>query len=579
KNAIVDAALDVGGTALASALTGALSLARGLVKDGLPEKLERAVAQTETALRSLVDTDPADRAWATSPPFFGDDVRFSQRNLRVLQARAATPGHARADWKALLLDEHLPALEQRRAARTSAEQLAPREAYDSIPHLLVEAAARRGTRPALSLISGDDVVDISYRELLARAQAAALRLRRAGVAPGDRVIVSGANHPSWSICAFGVMFARAVAVPLDPGLEPDAVARITRKARPRLAVVDKGQRDKWRDVLVEPVLDLHLLAAQASTSDELLEALPDASDTASILFTSGTTGEPKGVELTHGNFTSLLASLQAIFPVGRGDRLLSVLPLHHTFEFSGGLLMPLAAGAHIYTPDALTGERVLYALKTGRITAMVGVPALWQLLERRIQKQASERGDVVKAILDAALAANRALGKKTGLSFGKIALKPIHDELGGHLQTLISGGSALPPSVHQLFQGLGLPLAEGYGLTEAAPVLTVAEGVHGAVAGTVGRPIPGVELKIVDAGDGAAAPGSGEIWARAPNVMKGYFEDPAATTAVLQEGWLRTGDIGKIDDDGRLHILGRSKDVVVTSTGENVYLDDTERRL
>lgn len=558
------------------------------LQDLLALHLRRARQEDESLLararrlldetRELVENagSPPPEPLSLAPPFFAHDARFVPRPLRMLATRAGLAAPSLdVDWRSALLDVHLPALEERRQRRAKLAAKAPRPAYDSLGHLLVEAAERWGSRPALSFIAGDEVIDTSYRDLLARARAVALRLQKAGVGPGDRVILSGGNHPAWGTVAFGVVLARATLVPLDPNLEPDQVRNVVKKARPTLAVVDKAVRARFGEALPEPVLDLQLTAVDGPGIDEDAP-LPAGDEVASILFTSGTTGEPKGVQLTHRNFTALLASLQAIFPVGRGDRMLSVLPLHHTFEFSCGFLMPLASGARIYTPDALTGERVLYSLKTGKITALVGVPALWQLLERRISKQVQERGELVQGILETLLSANRAFGKKTGLSFGKIALKPIHDGLGGHLRTLISGGSALPPSVHEMFQGLGLPLAEGYGLTEAAPVLTVAEGVMGGPAGTVGRPIPGVELRIVDPDP---ATGIGEIQARAGNVMKGYFEDEAATSATLDDGWLKTGDLGKFDDEGRLRILGRSKDVVVTASGENVYLDDIEKKL
>jgi long-chain acyl-CoA synthetase len=541
-------------------------------------KARRAIDLVEEAKELLLAAGaPAPDPLSLAPPFFVDDARFVPRALRVFATRAGVPPpNLDVDWRTELLDVQLPAVEARKAERARLEEKKPRPAWDSLGHLLVEVAERFGSRPALSLFVGDDVVDTTYSDLLDRARAVALRLQKAGVRPGDRVLLSGANHPAWGTVAFGVVLARATLVPLDPGLDDSAVRNIVRKSRPALAVVDKAQREKWAQALPEPVLDLQLTAVDGPGIDVSEATLPASDEVASILFTSGTTGEPKGVQLTHRNFCALLASLQSIFPVGRGDRMLSVLPLHHTFEFSCGFLMPLASGARIYTPDALTGERVLFALKHGRITALVGVPALWQLLERRISKQVQERGEFVQGVVEALLSANRTFAKRTGLSFGRIALKPIHDGLGGHLKTLISGGSALPPSVHDMFQGLGLPLAEGYGLTEAAPVLTVAEGVLGAPAGTVGRPIPGVEIRIVDPDP---TTGIGEIQARAPNVMKGYFEDDAATAATLDEGWLKTGDLGKFDDEGRLRIMGRSKDVVVTASGENVYLDDIEKKL
>ncbi|MBI1945040.1 MAG: AMP-binding protein [Deltaproteobacteria bacterium] len=548
-------------------------------KAKLPAPVVALAGEATAALSALSVTNAADLATARVAPFFDDEVRFSQRQLRACALRAGVQGFVppaeRLDWRTTLLERALPTLDEARRARAAAERSAPLPAWDSLGHLLVEAAERFGSSAALSRFDGEEIVDVSYRELLARARAVALRLQQAGVQPGDRVILAGANHPAWGICAFGALLAGATLVPLDPALDDDAVRNVVRKARPFLCLVDKGQRDKWGAALPEPVLDLQLTSTEGPGLAEDAP-LPASDDVASILFTSGTTGEPKGVMLTHGNFCALLASLQSIFPTGASDRMLSVLPLHHTFEFSCGLLMPLASGARIFTPEALTGEKVLFSLKAGKITALVGVPALWQLLERRIAKQAAERGETIKSVLDALLAANRAFGKATGLSFGKLLLKPIHDQLGGHLRVLISGGSALPPGVHDMFQGLGLPLAEGYGLTESAPVLTIAEGKMGAPAGTVGKPIPGVELRIVEPDP---TTGIGEVWAKAPNVMKGYFEDEAQTRSVLEDGWLKTGDLGKIDDTGRLRLVGRSKDVVVTASGENVYLDDVEKKL
>ncbi|MDP2340814.1 MAG: AMP-binding protein [Deltaproteobacteria bacterium] len=566
----------------------------GLVGDRVGDRLgARASAlgtEVEGTLRGLARASGRDLALCQAPPFFGDDVRFAQRGLRMLCNRASVPvvDVAGIDWRAHLMERHFPALDARRQKRLQAKTQQPIAPFDSLAHLLIEAAARHRSKPALSLFlapgheleDGSDVVDVSYAELLERASAAALRLQQAGVLPGDRVVIAGANHPGWGIVAFGVLLLRATLVPLDPNIAVDGAANVLKKARPRLIVCDKAVRARLTELLPNdddrPVLDLHLTAVSGPGLDLSQHQLPSSSELASILFTSGTTGDPKGVMLSHGNFCALLGSLLAVFPVTGGDRMLSVLPLHHTFEFSCGLLMPLAAGARVYTPDAVVGERVLYAMKTAKITAIVGVPALWQLLERRIQKQSEDRGALASSVFQSLLSINKKLGTRFGLSAGKLLLKPVHDQFGGHLRVLISGGSALPPAVHELFQGLGLPLAEGYGLTESAPVLTVAAGKMGLPAGTVGQAIPGVELQLKDVDD----KGVGELWARADNVMQGYFENDEATAAVLTaDGWLKTGDLGTIDDHGTVKIVGRSKDVVVTASGENIYLDDVEKKL
>ena len=589
---VVDQASELAARAASSML--------GLLSSRVTNKLgARATAlgvEVEATLQGLARSSGSDLAWCQAPPFFGDDVRFAQRGLRMLSKRAGLDlPDTTIEWREHLLHRHLPALVARRQQRLVRKETLPVTPFDSLAHLLVEAARRHGTKPALSLfLSPDDVaqgdsdaagvgqglVDLSYVELLERARAAALRLQQAGVKVGDRVVIAGANHPSWGIVAFGVLLLRATLVPLDPNIAPEGAANVLKKARPVAVVCDKGVRARLQELLPNaadrPVLDLHLTAVSGPGLDLSTHTLPSSSDLASILFTSGTTGDPKGVMLTHGNFCALLGSLLAVFPVTGSDRMLSVLPLHHTFEFSCGLLMPLAAGARIYTPDAIVGDRVLHAMKAGRITAIVGVPALWQLLERRIQQQTEDRGPLVSSVFQSLLSLNKSLGTRFGISAGKVLLKPVHDQFGGHLRVLISGGSALPPAVHELFQGLGLPLAEGYGLTESAPVLTVAAGKMGLPAGTVGHAIPGVELRLNDVDD----KGVGELWARAANVMQGYFENDEATRAVLTaDGWLKTGDLGTIDAQGTVKIVGRSKDVVVTAAGENIYLDDVEKKL
>jgi long-chain acyl-CoA synthetase len=564
----------------------------------LPARASDFVFEVQESVRTLGRPQGRDVALCQAPPFFGDDVRFAQRGLRMCFREAGwdPTNLGDVDWRELLLRRQLPALDNARAQKRKSPARTPIAPYDSLAHLLVEAAARHKNRPALSVFlppqsvapGENDVVDVSYGELLDRARAVALRLGQAGVHRGDRVVLCGLNHPAWGICAMGALLLGAALVPLDVNLDADAAVTVLKKARAKVAIVDKHVRARLQDELTAhvppPLFDLHLLAASGPGIDLSTHSFPASSDLASILFTSGTTGEPKGVMLSHGNFCALLGSLLAVFPVSNGDRMLSVLPIHHTFEFTCGFLMPLATGAQIYTPDAVVGERVTYAMKAGRITAIVGVPALWQLLERRIKKTIDERGEFVSSVFSTLLSINKKMGASLGFSAGRVLFAPVFDQLGGHLRILISGGSALPPAVHDLFQSLGLPLAEGYGLTETAPVLTVAEGKLGAPAGTVGMAVPGVTLKLVDPDTGAdvdpATGAVGEIWAQAPNVMQGYFENEAATQAVLTpDRWLRTGDLGTIDAEGRVSLVGRSKDVVVTASGENIYLDDVEKKL
>jgi long-chain acyl-CoA synthetase len=240
------------------------------------------------------------------------------------------------------------------------------------------------------------------------------------------------------------------------------------------------------------------------------------------------------------------------------------------------MLLPLSRGARIVYLDELNAERLEFGLKEGKITGLIGVPALWEMLERRILARVAEHGTVAAKLFDVAVELNRSLGKSVGVDGGKLLFGTVHHAFGGKLRYLVSGGAALPERTHKLFSGLGMHLAEGYGLTEASPVLTVANAGPKARPGNVGRPIPGVEIRI----DAPNAEGVGEILARGPNVMLGYSDDPDATAQVIDgDGWLRTGDLGKLDRRGRLSIVGRAKDVIVASNGENVYPDDVEARI
>ena len=269
-----------------------------------------------------------------------------------------------------------------------------------------------------------------------------------------------------------------------------------------------------------------------------------------------------------------MAALAPIFPLSGGDAVVSVLPLHHTFEFTCGLLLPLSRGARVVYVGEVSGDRVAEGLRASRATAMVGVPALWQLLERRILQEVDTRGPVARAAFDLAGEGQSLARVQRGGRPRPGPLRPRARPARGRIRFLISGGAALPRATLDRFRALGLPLAQGYGLSEAAPVLTVSRPGKRAEPG-VGKPVPGVDLRIENPDD----QGIGEVVARGPNVMVGYTDDEATRDVIDAEGWLHTGDLGRVDKKGRLEIVGRIKDVVITATGENVYPDDVERRL
>ena len=508
--------------------------------------------------------------------FCCDSVRDAYSRLDADEQLLLDWSPERVDWRRYILEIHGPGVRDHVSPLIDEKikkTKKPLKTYDHLLAMADEVAERFDLQPALLRTHEDGFTRVTYRSMHRRSIATASRLQASGVKKGDRVLLSGANHPDWPIAYLGILRAGGVAVPLDPGLEPDAVRNICAASGAVAAVLDPERVERFG--LSIPVHGLHEVT-EPDADRALVAPAVVGEDLASILYTSGTTGQPKGVMLTHANFCALLASVGGVFTLNSNDRLLSVLPLHHAFEFACGLLLPLSMGARIIYLDELDGDRLGAALKEGRVTCMVGVPALWQLLDRRIRGQVRQRGQLFSLAFDAGLELNRTVGAKTGMDLGKLMFGSVHARMGGNIRLLISGGAALPSETHTLFSGLGLHLSEGYGLTEASPVLTVLRAGPGTKAGSVGKAIPGVELKIHQPDDS----GVGEVWARGANVMAGYYEDVEATAQTVDaDGWLHTGDMGRLDHKNRLVLVGRAKEVVVTASGENIYLDDVENSL
>lgn len=569
-----------GSPAVAKAAKGAASLFRGLGMKPLANALN-AYGKTAQRAGDIIEV---------FMPFLTNEYLFSCANTRAVWARSSAADREKLywapeqiDWRHYWMEVHAPALEKYvfpEIKKKEKKELLPAKKHTTLVALFNEMASRHDLSVALQRLETDGLTRITYRDMHSAANAVAARLVAAGVQPKDNVLISGLNHPAWTISYFGILKAGAVAVPVDCTLDASPFANIVRTSGVKVALWDEEVEKKAgrnaRDVFPElRVFDLHAFAED----DPSLEAPVvevKGSDVASLIFTSGTTGTPKGVMLTHDNFTGLLSSIAPLFPLGDRDRTLSVLPLHHTFEFTCGMLLPLSGGARIIYLDELNAEQLNRGLQEGRVTAMVGVPALWQLLERRILSQAEDAGIVGEKYIEWGSELNRWFGKKLGVDIGRAIFFPIHQRLGGNIRYLVSGAASLPDDTQKFFAGLGLHLAEGYGLTEASPVLTVQSAGPKSRAGSVGKPIPGVEVKILS----PAENGVGEVVARGKNVMLGYANSIDETNAVLDaDGWLHTGDLGKFDKTGRLTIVGRAKEVIVNSSGENVYPDDVENAL
>ena len=493
------------------------------------------------------------------------------------------------DWYRYWLDVHLPGLEAWVFPKLEEElRERPRRVHThrDLVELFDTATSRHANRVAMRIDRDGITEQYTYGDLQEVASRAAGFLAANGIAPGDRVLLVSHNAPGWGMSYFGILKAGATCVPTDPESSTDDLVRLVRASD--AAAVLLGDRvigrhsDLGRSLRDEGKEGVHIwsLAQLFALADErterqrlaMLPARTPGHTPASILFTSGTTGQPKGVVLTHRNLSSSVSMLSSVFPLGTRDGVLSVLPLHHAFEFSAGFLMPLAHGAQITYLTEVSRDELLKAFKRSHVTAMVGVPAVWESLHRRITGTIRERGPWVERLAHLLATGNSWVRDRTPINPGPLLFAPVHRELGGRLRLLISGGAPLGEAVKRDLHGLGFTILEGYGLTEASPVLTVTRPHNRLQPAGVGMPLPGVEVRIID----PDATGVGEVIARGGNIMAGYYRNEDATRRTIVNGWLRTGDLGRLDERGNLYLVGRSKEIIVDADGRNVYPDELE---
>ncbi len=519
--------------------------------------------------------------------FRSDNVRTLFDRISEDEQSLLTWNPEKFDWYNYWLNIHLPGLTKWVFPTLEDEMRAqPKRIYTyrDLLELFETSTKRHATRVAMRIERDGRKEQYTYADLRELATRVAGFLASEHIKPGDRVMLVSSNAPEWGMTYFGVLKAGATCIPCDPESSTAEILNFARAGNAAGMICSQAVLDEHPDLqerLNEQGLtrlwtydDVFALPDE-QTEDERIALLPQrahAQGVASLIFTSGTTGQPKGVMLSHRNLTSMVSMLSSVFDMTTRDGVLSVLPLHHTFEFSTGFLTPLSRGAQItYLPE-LTSDALARAIKNGHVTGMVGVPALWELLHRRIKNRLYERSDWIGKAADNLMWANAWLRDKTPLNFGQILFYPIHEGLGGRIRYFISGGSALSEKIQRDFHGLGFTILEGYGLTEASPVLTVTRPENRMLTGTVGKPLPGVEVRIAE----PDASGVGEVIARGPNVMLGYYEDESATRKTLVDRWLYTGDLGRVDDDGNLYLVGRSKEIIVDTNGKNVYPDELE---
>jgi long-chain acyl-CoA synthetase len=408
-------------------------------------------------------------------PFDCSNTRAAYARLSDEDKRKLPWAPASIDWADWMMNIHMPAIEKRiipaidRRLSRDPRRLAT---HATLVSLIDEMAERHGLAIALQFMTAEGLTRISFADVKQGADAMAARLAGAGVGLGDRVALSGRNHPDWAVAYFGIVRAGAVAVPIDPALDASGWHRVLVESGARVVVWDETveRRDEvvaahcaaGGDVLA---FDFHAaVLPDGDLAAPEVTVAPD--DVASLLFVNEGAEAFKAVPVTHAKLTSLLASLAPVFPLSNGDAVLSVLPLHHTFEFTCGLLLPLSRGARVVHVGDMTDDSIAEGLRLSRAKAMVGVPALWQRLERQILQRVDARGPHYRALFDVAVDVNRWLGANVGVDMGRLLFGAVHEQLGGRVRWLISGGAALPRETQERFAGLGFALRQGGGWTE-----------------------------------------------------------------------------------------------------------------
>ena len=459
----------------------------------------------------------------------------------------------------------------------------------TLKETLDRSAQKHGDKVLMKYKRNGDWQTLTFRQFLAQVRNIAEGLARAGhVRPGDRVALLGANSPEWCEIHYAITGLAATAVPIDVKLQEQEVGHILSDSGASVLLMDSasvvrildiaGRCHNLRHIVLfgdqKPELDNgKTRGIQLHDFEQMLaEAKPHATghgaaydrhqpkddDIAAYIYTSGTTGRQKGAMLTHGNFTANFKSIDAAIEIRADDNFMVILPLHHSFAFTVCLVTPIAAGVQASFVESLrtVGENI-------RETSPTLVPAVPLLLEKVYNK--------LLAGIDAKPAA-RLLWK---LGLRNPVRKGIREKLGGRIRLLISGGAPADPQMLKGLEELGLTAREGYGITECAPVLSLTPIDAPIRPGSCGKILPFIEMRVFDANP----EGVGELAAKGANVMKGYYNNPAATAEVFRDGWFLTGDLGYIDADNYVYITGRKKALIVNREGKNIYPEEVEQQI
>jgi long-chain acyl-CoA synthetase len=462
--------------------------------------------------------------------------------------------------------------------------------YQSIGEALREALDQFANE--VCLIEADrerEKERLTYRDFEERAHPLAKALQDGGFSAGSRASIIMANQSKWLISAYAVFFAGGVLVPLDYKLTPEEQWQLLKHSGPAVLITEypiwrqlSGSPGRAAAASVQTVLvteapaNADLAGAQSweefRAAGEPVFVPRKRADTACIVYSSGTGGRPKGCMMTHENYLEQCVALTSIYPFWAGVRYLSILPTNHAIDFMVGFFGPFTCGATVVHLRTLRPEYVREAFPKYKITYVSLVPLVLKNLQKGLQARFDALPPGKRKVFNALVRLNKLLTRsRPRLGISRRLLKQVHEAFGGELRTIIVGGAFTEPQTLQFFYDLGIPVANGYGLTEAGTAITVND-LKPFRADTVGKPLPGMEVRIVN----PASDGVGEVSVRSKTVMAGYLDEPELTAETIVDGWLLTGDLGRFDKAGHLQLTGRKKNMIVTEEGKNIYPEDIE---
>jgi long-chain acyl-CoA synthetase len=462
--------------------------------------------------------------------------------------------------------------------------------YQSIGDALKDALGQFANEVCLIEADREREKDrLTYRDFKGRAHPLAKALQDAGFSAASRASIIMTNQSKWLISAYAIFFSGGVLVPLDYKLTPDEQWQLLKHSGATVLITEypiwrqlsassgRAAATNVQTVLVtEAPANADLAGAKRweefRGTGEPVFMVRKRSDTACIVYSSGTGGRPKGCMMTHENYLEQCVALTSIYPFWPGVRYLSILPTNHAIDFMVGFFGPFTCGAAVVHLRTLRPEYVREAFPKYKITYVSLVPLVLKNLQKGLQARFEALPPGKRRIVNALVGLNKALTKsQPRLGISRLLLKQVHEAFGGELRAIIVGGAFTEPQTLQFFYDLGIPVANGYGLTEAGTAVTVND-LKPFRADTVGKPLPGMEVRIVN----PAADGVGEVAVRSKTVMAGYLNEPELTAETIVDGWLMTGDLGRFDGAGHLQLAGRKKNMIVTEEGKNIYPEDIE---